>query len=112
MGRKDHEKGRETERIHAAVLKAVRHASHARAPAVKVSTVAKALKKDRRTVKTHLRLLVMHHEGLFLDAEESVFALRSGLRQALAADEAREEYDSMSKASSALAATLWASEPD
>ena len=79
---------------------------------MKIATVAKLVGKDPRTVRSHLRLLAMHHVGLFLDADQSVFALRESLHRRLSEDSQDSLVEDLASANRALAAKMWSNEPD
>lgn len=44
-----------------------------------VSKVAAELGMDQRTVRSHLKILEMDHDGVFVDPEEKQFCTREGL---------------------------------
>ncbi len=80
-------------RVHQAVVRAVRRLSKPGAPAVHVSKIAAAAKKDPRTVARHLEILRRHHRGYFLDDEHRVFAPRAALEEYMEAEAEREQSE-------------------
>jgi DNA-binding transcriptional ArsR family regulator len=44
-----------------------------------ISKVATELGMDQRTVRSHLKILEMDHDGVFVDPEEKQFCTREGL---------------------------------
>ena len=44
-----------------------------------VSRLASELGMDQRTVRTHLKIIEMHHAGVFVDGEEREFCTKEGI---------------------------------
>lgn len=93
-------------RVHQAIVRVVSRLSKPGAPAVHVSKIAAAAKKDPRTVSRHLEILRRHHRGYFLDDEHRVFAPRAALKEYLEAEAEREQMELMSASRSSAGRLL------
>jgi hypothetical protein len=76
-------------RVQRQVLDAIRKLSSPERPAVKVQKVATLIQADPRTVRNHLQVLVVNDKGVFLDQDDSVFALNSNLNRLVSVVQAR-----------------------
>lgn len=66
--------------VHQAVLRGL-HKLARSAPVVKVSKLAREVEKDPRVVRLHLEVVQLHNEGLFVDKEKSLFAVKDPLEK-------------------------------
>lgn len=66
--------------VHRAVLRGLQKLA-LRAPVVKLSRLAREVGRDPRVVRLHLEVAQLHDEGLFVDKEKSMFAVKEPLER-------------------------------